>query len=693
MTPPDDSAELAARAAELREQIERANHEYYVLDAPTLADAEYDRLFRELRVLETEHPELRTPDSPTLRVGAEPASRLEKTEHLAPMLSLDNAFSPDELRAWETRNARIAAEVREAGYAVEPKIDGLAVALTYRDGVLAKCATRGNGTIGEDVTRNLRTIHEVPLRLKRGGVPVPGVMEVRGEVYMPLSGFAEMNARRAAEGLSTFANPRNAAAGAVRQLDPSITASRPLRFFAYTVELDPRGGEALPVATQSELLAALRAWGLPVNPLVTHCDDLEGVLEWVGRFEHERERLDYEVDGAVVKVEPLRLHGELGVVGGREPRWATAYKYAPDLAETTLLDIGINVGRTGALNPYAILEPVEIGGVTVRLATLHNEEDIRRKDIRIGERVLIKRAGEVIPQVLGPVLTEGAERPEPFRMPDCCPVCRTQVERPTDEVMIYCPNSACPARIFRGLEHFVSRGAMDIRGLGEQTAQLLLDRGLVHNVADLYELKKEQLLALEGFQEKSAQNLVAGIAESKDRGLARLLFALGVRHVGENAAELLARHFGSMERLRAATADEIEAVHGIGRTTAEALAAFFAEPRNLEVIDKLAGHGLRLTEEQAKPAEGPFTGQTWVVTGTLPSLSRTAATELIEGAGGRVTGTVTKKTSFVLVGADAGSKLQKAQELAIPTVTEAELLERLAQPPSGDPDPPEPPVP
>jgi DNA ligase (NAD+) len=692
MTPPDDTAELAARAAELREQIERANHDYYVLDAPVLADAEYDRLFRELRTIEAEHPELRTPDSPTLRVGAEPASRLEKTEHLAPMLSLDNAFSPEELRAWETRNARIAAEVREAGYDVEPKIDGLAVALTYRGGVLEKCATRGNGTIGEDVTRNLRTIREIPLRLKGGGVPFPALMEVRGEVYMPLSGFAEMNARRAAEGLSTFANPRNAAAGATRQLDPSITASRPLRFFAYTVELDPRSGESLPVATQSDLLAALAGWGLPVNPRVTHCDDLEGVLAWVAAFEHERELLDYEVDGAVVKVEPLRLHGELGVVGGREPRWATAYKYAPDLAETTLLDIGINVGRTGALNPFAILEPVEIGGVTVRLATLHNEEDIRRKDIRVGERVLIKRAGEVIPQVLGPVLTEGAERPEPFRMPEECPVCRTPVEHPTDEVMIYCPNGACPARIFRGLEHFVSRGAMDIRGLGEQTAQLLLDRGLVHNVADLYDLEKEQLLALEGFKEKSAQNLIAGIAGSKDRGLARLLFALGVRHVGEGAAELLARHFGSMNRLRAATADEIEAVHGIGRTTAEALAAYFAEPRNLEVIDKLAGHGLRLTEEQAAPAEGPLTGETWVVTGTLPSLSRTAATERIEGAGGRITGTVTKKTSYVLVGEDAGSKLQKAQELGIPTVTEAELLERLASPPSGDSDPPEPPV-
>jgi DNA ligase (NAD+) len=695
MTPPDDSAELAARAAELREQIERANHEYYVLDAPTLADAEYDRLFRELRALETEHPELRTPDSPTLRVGAEPASRLEKTEHLAPMLSLDNAFSADELRAWETRNARIAAEVREAGYAVEPKIDGLAVALTYRDGVLEKCATRGNGTIGEDVTRNLRTIHEIPLRLQRGGAPVPGVMEVRGEVYMPLSGFAEMNARRAAEGLSTFANPRNAAAGAVRQLDPSITASRPLRFFAYTVELDPRGGEALPVATQSELLAALRAWGLPVNPLVTHCDDLEGVLGWVGSFEHERERLDYEVDGAVVKVEPLRLHGELGVVGGREPRWATAYKYAPDLAVTTLSSIELNVGRTGALNPYAVLEPVEIGGVVVRLATLHNQEDIRRKDIRPGDRVIVKRAGEVIPQVVGPVLEEGQTgRGEPFTLPDRCPACRTPVERPEGEAMTYCPNAACPARIYWGLVHFASRGAMDIRGLGEERIRLFLERGLLRDVADVYALTVEQLLALEGFKEKSARNLLAGIEESKGRGLARALFGLGVRHVGEHAAEVLARHFGSMERILAASVEELEAVHGIGHTTAEALHSFAQQERNLETVSKLAAAGVVLVEERtSEPATGPLSGETWVVTGTLPSLSRTAATELIEGAGGRVTGTVTKKTSFVLVGEDAGSKLQKAQELGIPTATEAELLERLAQPPSGDPDPPEPPVP
>ncbi|HEX2093220.1 MAG TPA: NAD-dependent DNA ligase LigA [Longimicrobiaceae bacterium] len=691
MTPPADPAELAARAAELREQIERANHEYYVLDAPTLTDAEFDRLFRELRELEETHPELRTPDSPTLRVGAEPQSRLAKTQHLAPMLSLANAFSPEELRAWEIRIARIAAEAPEGGYDVEPKIDGLAIALTYEHGVLVKGATRGNGIIGEEVTPNLRTLREIPLRLRSDGVPFPSRMEVRGEVYMPLSGFVEMNARRAAAGQPTFANPRNAAAGGVRQLDPSVTAERPLRFFAYTVELDPRGNERLPVQTQSELLELLRAWGLPVNRLATHCDDLDGVLAWLQEYESRRGELDYEVDGAVVKVESIRLHGELGVVGGREPRWAIAYKFAPDIAETRLLSIEINVGRTGALNPYAVLEPVEIGGVVVKLATLHNFEDIARKNIRVGEHVLVKRAGEVIPQVIGPVVAEGATRPPPFQAPTECPSCGTPVERPADEVMLYCPNGACPARIYWGLVHFVSRGAMDIRGLGEERIRLFLERGLLSDVADIYtRLTREELLALEGFKEKSVSNLLTAIEESKDRGLARLLFGLGVRHVGENAAELLARAFGSMDRLAQASVEQIEAVHGIGRTTAEALAAFFAEPRNLEVVEKLRQAGVRMTEEAAAPAEGPLTGETWVVTGTLPTLSRQEATELIERSGGRVTGTVTRKTSFVLVGEDAGSKLQKARELGIPTVTEAELLDRLGTPSSGERAPPEP---
>jgi DNA ligase (NAD+) len=672
MTPPVPP-EAAARAAELREQIERANHEYYTLDAPTLSDPEWDRLFHELKALEEEHPALRTPDSPTQRVGAEPASKLEKTTHLAPMLSLDNAFSHEELRAWEQRNARMAAEVLTAGYDVEPKIDGLAIALTYEEGVLVKGATRGNGTIGEDVTRNLRTIREIPLRLRHGVVQVPTRMEVRGEVYMPLSGFAEMNARRAAEGHSTFANPRNAAAGAVRQLDPAVTASRPLRFFAYAVQLDPRSAGRLPVNTQTELLDALRGWGLPVNPLAEHRDGLDGVLEYVTDFEAKRGALDYEVDGVVVKVEPFRLHEELGVVGGRDPRWATAYKYAPDLAETTLNSIEINVGRTGALNPFAVLEPVEIGGVVVKLATLHNEEDIRRKDIRAGDRVIVKRAGEVIPQVVGPVLKEGAERGEPFAFPDRCPACRTPVERPEGEAMVYCPNSACPARVYWGVVHFASRSAMDIRGLGEERIRVFLDKGLLHDVADVYSLTEEQLLALEGFKEKSARNLLDGIDASKQQGLARALFGLGVRHVGEHAAELLARHFGTIEGILAASVDELVAVHGIGRTTAEALHQWAQHESNLEVVRKLKDGGVVLTEERGEAPTGEFTGYTFVITGTLPSFTREEATEFIESRGGRVTGSVTKKTSYVVVGEDAGSKAAKAQELGIPQISEAEL--------------------
>lgn len=670
MTPPHTAAP-AARAAELREEIERANHEYYVLDAPTRSDAEYDRLFRELREIEAAHPELRTPDSPTLRVGAEPASKLEKTEHIAPMLSLDNAFGHDELRAWETRNARIADEVRTCGYVAEPKIDGLAIALTYEDGVLVRGATRGNGTIGEDVTRNLRTIREIPLRLRADGPPLPRRMEVRGEVYMSLAGFEKLNQRRAAEGQATFANPRNSAAGSLRQLDPSVTASRPLRFFAYAVEA---GREPLPYTTQWELLETLRAWGLPVNPLARPCADLEEVLAFVTEFEGRRSTLDYEVDGAVVKVNPLSLHGELGIVGGREPRWAIAYKYAPDLAVTTLRKIRINVGRTGALNPYAELEPVEVGGVVVRQATLHNEDDIRRKDIREGEKVIIKRAGEVIPQIVGPVLEEGQVRAEPYTLPTHCPGCGTPAERPEGEAMTYCPNSACPSRIYWGLAHFVSRGAMDIRGLGERTIATLLERGMVHDVGDIYTLTEEQLLTLEGFKEKSARNLLEGIETSKQQGLGRVLFGLGVRHVGEIAAQTLARHFGSMERLMSASAEEIEAVHTIGHTMAAALHAWMAEPRNQEVVRKLADAGVKMTEERAEPAEGPFTGRTFVITGTHPTMSRTQMEEFIQQRGGRVTGSVTKKTDYLVVGEDAGSKLAKAQELGVAQLSEAGLL-------------------
>jgi DNA ligase (NAD+) len=674
MTPAGDAG-VAARAAELRERLHLANYEYYVLDRPTLTDPEFDRLFRELREIERAHPELRAPDSPTLRIGAEPASRLEKTTHLAPMLSLDNAFSADELSAWEARNARIADEVRSAGYVAEPKMDGLAITLTYEQGVLVKGATRGNGSIGEIVTANLRTIGDIPLRL-RTTAGVPERVEVRGEVFLSLSGFQALNERRAAAGEATFANPRNAAAGSLRQLDPNVTAGRPLRFFAFAIQTDPSEPFDLRARSQSDLLALLAEWGFPVNDLHEVCADLDAVERYVRQLEGRRADLDYEIDGAVIKVEPLALHTELGIVGGREPRWAIAYKFAPTLATTVLRSIEINVGRTGSLNPYAVLGPVEIGGATVRLATLHNEEDIRRKDIRPGEQVVVKRAGEVIPQVVGPVVEEGAQRPDPFRMPDRCPVCDTPVERPQDEVATYCPNTACPARIYWGIVHFVSRSAMDIRGLGERTTQQLLDAGLVADVGDLYALTVDQLLTLEGFQRKSAENLVSGIDESRSRGFARVLFGLGVRHVGENAAQLLAQHFGSADRLFSATAEEIAGVHGIGATTAEALVAFAAEPRNMQVVEKLSRAGVVLTEAAGRPVEGVFSGKTFVVTGTLPSLSRKQATERIEAAGGRVTGSVTRSTDFLVVGEDAGSKLTRARELGIPELTEAELIER-----------------
>ncbi len=671
-----DPAELAARAAGLRAELQQANHEYYVLDSPKLSDAGYDQLFRELQEIEAEHPELRTPDSPTLRVGAEPSSRLEKTGHLAPMLSLGNAFNAAELEAWETRNARIAAEVSGGGYLVEPKIDGLAITLTYADGVLVKGATRGNGSIGEEVTPNLRTIREVPLRLRNPKIPPPPLLEIRGEVFLSLSGFATLNSERAGRGESTFANPRNSAAGSLRQLDPNITAGRPLRFFAFDLQLPPAGSPALSLPTQSQLLELLESWGLPVNPLRSACPDLECVAAEIQRIEEQRDGLDYEIDGVVVKVQQRALHGELGIVGGREPRWAVAYKFAPNMGVTRLLDIGINVGRTGSLNPYAVLEPVQIGGTTVKLATLHNEEDVQRKDIRVGDRVLVKRAGDVIPQVVGPVLEGGESRSAPFAMPDRCPACSTPVEQPAGEVMRYCPNGACPARLFWGVVHFVSRNAMDIRGLGERTVQQLLDQELVQDAGDLYSLTREQLLGLDGFKAKSADNLLAGIQASRGRGLERVLFALGVRHVGETAAELLARAFGGIDGLMTASVEEMAGVHGIGETTAQALHGYFGEERNREIIAKLRAAGVDLAAQESAPVEGPLSGLAFVITGTLPSLSRKQAADLIEQAGGRVTGSVTGKTDFLVLGEDAGSKLAKARELGVSLLSEDELLAR-----------------
>ena len=664
----------AARAAELRRLLERANHAYYVLDKPIMSDAEYDRLFRELQELEAAHPELHTPDSPTHRIGAEPSEKFRKHRHLVPMLSLANAFSEAELVEWEDRNARLAPEVRAAGYTLEVKIDGAAVSLTYADGLLTVGATRGNGMEGEDVTANLRTIGEIPLRLK--GKIWPKLMEVRGEVYLSKSRFAELNREREQAGEPTFANPRNAAAGALRQLDPKVTRSRGLRMFCFHIEAP---GQKLTVETQHALLERLVVWGFPVEPHHTLVPDLAQAHPEVAKLEALLPQLDYGADGVVVKVNPLRLHAELGTVGHREPRWAVARKFAPEVQVTRLKEIRINVGRTGALNPYAVLEPVEIGGVTVSTATLHNFELIKAKDIREGDFVEVTRAGEVIPQVLGPVIKKGTRRGKPYQPPERCPVCKSKVEHPKDEVMVYCPNVSCPGRVFESIVHFASRGALDIRGLGPERVKALLDAKLIENVADLYDRKKVNLmhlLALEGFAEKSAQQLLDAIEASKRQPLSTLLFALGVRHVGAQGAKLLARDFGAMKAIAKASADEISKIRGIGPAIAEAVVGFFADPQNQKLAKRLEELGLNMEEPTTAESKGPLAGQTFVITGTLPSLSRARAAELIEAAGGHVTDSVSKKTTAVVVGADAGSKLEKAKALGIPVIDEAELLRR-----------------
>jgi len=666
------STELAARVEALRSQLEHANHAYYTLDAPEISDAEYDRLFRELQALESAHPELLTPDSPTQRVGAPPASVLAKYRHRRPMLSLANAFSAEELAAWEQRNARLVAEVASAGYTTEVKIDGAAVSLTYERGRLSVGATRGNGVIGEDITANLKTIPDVPLVLKGAGHPA--LIEIRGEVYMPHESFARVNRQREKEGEPPLANPRNAAAGGLRQLDPNLTRQRRLRMFAFQIEtIEGKLG----ARTHTDELELLEQWGFQVERHRERHADLAAVERRAEELETVLPTLPFQADGVVVKVDRLALHPELGVVGEREPRWAIARKFAPEVAQTRLKAIHINVGRTGALNPWAELEPVELGGVVVSRATLHNEDLIAEKDIRIGDWVEVVRAGEVIPQLLGPLRDKRTGDERPFAMPDACPVCGTPVERPTDEAMRYCPNISCPGRVLESIVHFASRGAMDIRGLGYERVRQLLEEGLIHDVADLYALDAERLVQLERFAKQSATQLVQAIAASKERPLSLLLFGLGIRHVGYTVAQLLARRFGSMDALMKATEAEINDVPGIGSAIAEAVVHFFGEGRNRELIERLRQAGLQFTEPTAVAEGGPLAGKTYVLTGTLPTLSRGEATELIERAGGRVIGSVSKKTDAVVAGEDPGSKLDKAKQLGVEVIGEEELVRRV----------------
>lgn len=670
---------VTARAAALRQQLDQAAYEYYVLDRPTLSDAAYDRLFRELQELEIESPALRTPDSPTQRLGAAPQSQLRKRPHLVPMLSLANAFTDEEVAAWRERTVRLAGEaIDRAGYTVELKIDGAAISLTYRSGVLTTGATRGNGTIGEDVTPNLRTIREIPLRL-RTNAPPP-LIEVRGEVYMPFDGFEQMNAVRAAAGEPVFANPRNAAAGALRQLDSSITATRPLAFFGYGVANgDPM--VPLPFQTQWGLLDTLKAWGIPVAPHRRRCRDLTEVEAWVADVEHHvRPQLNFAIDGGVVKVDALSLQDELGVVGGREPRWAIARKFAPDIAVTRLLEIRVNVGRTGSLNPYAVLEPVEIGGATVKLATLHNFDLIKDRDLRAGDWVQVKRAGEVIPQIIAPLVDrrDRSHPPPVTRPPARCPVCHTAVEREPDEVALYCPNVACPGRRLEALAHFVSRGAMDIRGLSYARVAQLLEADLIEDAADLFALRADQLSPLPGFGEKSAAALVAAIAATKAQPLSRILYALGILHVGATAATLLARRFGTLAAIASADEEMLAAVRGIGPTIAHAVVHYFKDSSARRLIARLKRAGVRLDEpSQTGGGDGALRGLAVVITGTLPTLSRERVEAVIEGAGGRVTSAVSKATDLVVAGAEPGSKLQKAMTLGTEIIDETELLRRI----------------
>ncbi len=672
---PSPTVQRAAdlRAADLRARLTRAQHEYYVLDRPALSDVEYDQLFRELQAIEQAYPTLRTEDSPTLRVGAPVQSAFQTHRHLVRMLSLDNAFDEAELLAFEQSIERVVgAAVHKSGYTVELKIDGAAIALTYRDGVLVTGTTRGDGTEGEDVTVNIRTIRGVPLRLLGDGHPP--LLEIRGEVYMPFAGFEAMNEARVAAGEPVFVNPRNAAAGALRQLDPAITAQRPLRFFGYAAVL-PDG--TAPARTQWDLLAQLTAWGIPVAPHREHCHTMAEVSAWAHTVEHDtRATLGFAIDGGVVKVNEMSLQDELGVRTDRTPRWAIARKFAPDMAVTTLIRIDVSVGRTGVLTPFAVLEPVDVGGATVTYASLHNADQIAKKDLRDGDWVQVVRAGDVIPYVLGPVPERRNGSEQPWTMPTHCPRCDSPTHRYGDDVATYCPNVACPGRQLEGLVHFSSRDALDIEGLSYARIQQLLEAGYITDFSDLFGLTVEQLVSLERFGTKSAENLVAAIAAAKHQPLSRLLFGLGIRHVGAQAAQLLAKQFGSMEAIIAATPEQLGAVRGIGDIIAASVSSYFADPTSRALVERLRARGVRVDEPNAVQADGPLTGATVVLTGSLPTLSRTDAAALVEAAGGRVTSSVSKKTTFVVAGEDAGSKLEKALELGIEVIEEAELIRR-----------------
>ncbi|HUX75507.1 MAG TPA: NAD-dependent DNA ligase LigA [Anaerolineae bacterium] len=665
--------EVSERVAELRRQIRTHNYRYYVLNDPVVSDAEYDALMDELRTLEAEHPDLVALDSPTQRVGGEPAEGFVKVEHPAPILSLDKASSSEEIHAWWERVSKVLPPgAVPPAWVVEPKLDGLTVVLHYEDGLFVLGATRGDGTVGEDVTTNLRTVRTLPLRVPVApdGPQPPGRLVVRGEAIMLIEEFEALNRRQAEAEEKLFANPRNAAAGSLRQLDSRITASRPITLLCYAIVA---ADGAVP-PTQWETLDHLRELGFPVSEYVARFESLDEVVAYCEGWIGKRDTVPYEVDGLVIKVDDLATQATMGMVG-RAPRGAVAFKFPGREATTRVLDIGVNVGRTGALTPYAVLEPVRLGGVTIRKATLHNFEDLQRKDIRVGDAVVVRRAGDVIPYVVGPVVAARTGAENVYRVPTVCPSCGESVVSAEDEVAFYCINVACPEQRVRRVGHFAA--VMDVEGLGERTAQLLVERGLVQDAADLYYLKREDLLPLEGFAEKSVTNLLAAVEVTKDRPLVQVFSALGIRGVGFTVAQLLAQHYRSLDELAAASLKELQAIEGLGPHTAGAIVEWFARPRNAKFIDKLRQAGVKLEQEApAVPAGGPLAGLTFVITGTLPTMSREEATRLIEQHGGKVTGSVSRRTDYLLVGeSPGGTKYRKAQQLEVPLIDEARLLE------------------
>ena len=678
-------ASPSMRAEKLRAALHHHNHRYHVLDDPEISDAEFDALLRELKEIEAQHPELRTPDSPTQRVGGVAQERFAKVRHPVPMLSLGNVFDEEELRAWHDRALRLLPQGTELSFVVEPKIDGLSVLLHYEDGSFALGATRGDGEVGEDVTANLRTVQTVPLAIPVDGgrTKAPSRLVVRGEIYMERAAFARFNEEQAARGEKVYANPRNFAAGSLRQLDPSVTATRPLRLWAYQVVVV----EGATLDSQWAALDRLRRLGFPVAGECTRLATIDEVAAFCAAWPERRETLPYETDGLVVKIDERGVQERLGAVGNA-PRWAVAYKFPSTEVVTKLNAIGVNVGRTGVLMPFAELEPAQIGGVTVRNATLHNADYIRERDIRIGDHVVVKRAGEVIPQVLRPVpeLRTGDETV--FELPANCPACGEKAVKLEDEVATYCVNSACPAQLVRSVEYFVSRGAMDIDGFGIRQAEQFVEAGLVKDVADIFAITADDLGGLPGFQQKRIDKLVAAIADAKDRPVWRVLTALGIRGVGEVVAQNLIEHFGSLDALEKATAEDFAGITGIGPILAESVIEWFSHPHNRRIVEKLRAAGVRMVEERAPEGEGgpkPLEGLVFVITGTLPTYSREQAAEMIRAAGGKVTGSVSAKTSYLVAGEAGGGKLDKARKLNVPVIEEPALLELIEKgPPPGE---------